>query len=142
MIFIHYKRFLDTQYKDRLVRALLVYIPAGIFVMHYLGVFTALTALSGLAVALPRPNPPKQVPIKYDALHEIRSLNTNTGSVTRRAIESGAKILKPIKVHPSFTKRSDGEHKDSIDFSRLDLGKQAQLVYGSPDCTSHLHNLL
>ncbi|KAF8452972.1 hypothetical protein BGX38DRAFT_439163 [Terfezia claveryi] len=105
--------------------------------MHYPGFLVALTALSSFAVALPRPvsvTPPKAVPIKLDPLHSIRSVNENTGIITRRAIDSGAKILKPIKVHYSFTKRSDGDDSNSIDFSRLDLSKQAQLVYGSPDC--------
>ncbi|KAF8428321.1 hypothetical protein EV426DRAFT_337351 [Tirmania nivea] len=104
--------------------------------MHYSGIFIALTALSSFAAALPRPfsvTPPKAVSIKYDTLHSIRSVNENTGVITRRAIDSGAKILRPIKVHHSFTKRSDDDDPDSIDFSRLDLSKQAQLIYGSPN---------
>jgi len=105
--------------------------------MHYSGIFVVLTALSSFAAALPRPpsvTPPKAVPIKFDALHSIRSVNGDEGVITRRAIDSGAKILRAIKVHPSFTKRSDNEDPDSIDFSRLDLSKQAQLIYGSADC--------
>lgn len=105
--------------------------------MHYSGILAALTAISGFAAALPRPlavTPPKTIPIKYDALHSIRSLNGNAGVITRRALDSGATVLKPIKVHPSFTKRSDGQDPDSTDFSRLDLSKQAQLIYGAPDC--------
>lgn len=111
--------------------------------MHYAGVFVALTALSGFVAALPRPlsvTPPKAIPIKYDTLHSTRSINENSGVITRRAIDSGAKILRPIKVHPSFTKRSDGSDPGSIDFSRLDLSKQAQLIYGAPDCKVILFN--
>ena len=108
--------------------------------MHYSGIITALAALSSFAAALPRPpsvTPPKAIPIKFNPVHHARSLNPNAGVITRRALDSGAKVLKPIKVHPSFTKRSidgdDDEDEDSIDFSRLDLSTQAQLIYGAPE---------
>ena len=130
----------DTQQKLRLARGSPAHINIPILKiinMHYSGIFVAFTALSSFAAALPRPHlvtPPKAVPIKFDALHSTRSVDGNAGVITRRAIDSGAKILRPIKVHPSFTKRSDDEDPNSIDFSRLDLSKQAQLIYGSPDC--------
>lgn len=108
--------------------------------MHYSGIIATLAALSGFAAALPRPPTvplPKAIPIKYSPAHIARSLNPEAGVITRRALDSGAKVLKPIKVHPSFTKRSlDGdedENEDSIDFSRLDLATQAQLIYGAPE---------
>lgn len=106
--------------------------------MRYSGVFAAITALSGMAAALPRPlnvSPSKGIPIKSGSIvHTRRSDFSNAGEITRRALDSGARVLKPIKVHPSFMKREVDEDGDSIDFSRLDLSKQVELVYGAPEC--------
>ena len=107
--------------------------------MHYSSLFTLLTAFSSLATALPRPHPllqttpPKTLPIKFDSTTLTRRDIPN-GYITKRALDSGAKILKPIRLHP----RRSHDKRDVVDFSKLDPAKQAQLVYGAPESDGSL----